>query len=88
MANNERYTANNDCYFYGPFQISGNNVFFKDVYRAFDMKKDAQLIRNHASVQIAELESLIKKWASLLKIVNTIDEANYWNEEFRKDGLS
>lgn len=75
-------------YFYGPYQISGNHVFFKDVYHAFDLKKDAQLIRNHVSVQVADLESLIKKWASLLKIVNTIDEAEYWNRQFRKDGLS
>jgi hypothetical protein len=74
--------------FYGPYQISGYNVFFKDVYRAFNMKKDAELIRNHASVQIADLESLLKKWASLLDRLNRMDEANYWNEEFRKDGLS
>jgi len=74
--------------FYGPYQIRGDNVFFKDVYRAFNMKKDAELIRNHVSVQVADLESLIKKWASLLKIVNTKDEAEYWNRQFRKDGLS
>lgn len=74
--------------FYGPYQISGKHVFFKDVYRAFHLKKDAQLIRNHVSVQVADLESLLQQWAYLMDRLNIVDEAEYWNRQFRKDGLS
>jgi len=66
---------------YGPYLIMGDKVYFKDMHSAFDMKKDAQSIRNHVSVQIADLESRIKKWASLLEILNTIDDeaAKKWD---------
>lgn len=74
--------------FYGPFQISENKVFFKGMYHAFDMKDDADLIQIHAQMAVSDLKAQIKEWEFLIDTLDEMCEANYWNEEFRKDGLS
>jgi adenylate cyclase len=74
--------------FYGPYQISNSSVFFKGMYRCFEMKTEADLIRNHAQMNIADLKAQLNEWEFLIETLDEMDEASYWNDKFRKDGLS
>lgn len=76
--------------FYGPFQISENRVYIKGMYRSWDLNKfdDAQDLSHYAQMQLAELRALRDEWEFLLDSIAEREEADYWNEMFRKDGLS
>lgn len=76
--------------FYGPFQISENKVYIKGMYRALDLNKfdDVQDLSHYAQMQLAELRALRDEWEYLLDTISEREEADYWNEMFRKDGLS
>jgi len=74
--------------FYGPFQISENKVYFKGMYSAFDLKNDAELIRTHAQMAMSDLKAQYDEWSLLVDSLDEMDEADYWNDQFRKDGLS
>lgn len=76
--------------FYGPFQISENKVYIKGLYRAWDLKDldDAKDLQNYAYIQLEDLRALAREWEYLLDMIAEREEADFWNELFRKDGLS
>jgi hypothetical protein len=76
--------------FYGPFQISEDKVYFKGIYRALDMKKDADEIAAIIDTKLKDIQAEGKELIWLYEMIldsHEKNEADYWNEMFRKDGM-
>lgn len=56
--------------FYGPYQISNNKVFFKDVYKALDLTEDKLEIRQRCKLELERLEAEKTCYHKLLFLLN------------------
>ena len=76
--------------FYGPFQIREDKVYFKGIYRALDMNKDADEIAAIIDTKLKDIQAEGKELIWLYEMIldsHEKNEADYWNEMFRKDGM-